>query len=270
MAYYLTVQWFAMCIIFIAKNAHPTHSLIIAANRDEYFERPTQAPHWWPDAPHVYAGKDLKAGGTWMGHNRNQHIAAITNVRRLDLHKDDARSRGEWVKRFLDIESTDIESVVQEFTQTLKQESHHYNPFNLLYGNSQHLMVFNSVNQQSYILSDGIYSISNGMLDTMWPKMQQGVSALSKYLDTHATVIPADLFDLLQNDDEAPEDALPDTGIPEDYEKILSSIFIRPSLFHGAVYGTRSSSVIYSESQKGSNDNNNHILRASETLYRAG
>ena len=235
-----------MCIIFIAKNVHPDYPLIIAANRDEYFERATQSPHWWNDAPHMFAGKDLQAGGTWMGYNRNQRIAAITNVRRMDLHRDDAKSRGEWVKRFLDSEEADIDTALSDFTKRLELEGHLYNPFNLLYGNSEKLVVFNSVNQQSYRLEDGVHSVSNGMLNDSWPKMLRGVSALSEYIRSNDEVETQALFDLLQNNEEALSELLPSTGIPVAYEKMLSSIFIRPNLLNGSMYGTRSSSVIIS------------------------
>jgi len=101
-----------MCIIFIAKNVHPDVPLLIAANRDEFYARPTQSPHWWEDAPHIFAGKDLQAGGTWLGYNKQNRIAGITNLRRLDWYKADAKSRGELVKRFLDIEDTDTGSAM--------------------------------------------------------------------------------------------------------------------------------------------------------------
>ena len=248
-----------MCIIFIAKNVHPAHSLIIAANRDEYLERPTQSPHWWDDAPHMFAGRDLQAGGTWMGYNRNQRIAAITNVRRLDLHRDDAKSRGEWVKRFLDVEEADINTALAEFTRVLEAEGHLYNPFNLLYGNSDELMVFNSVNKQSYSLGDGVYSISNGMLNDSWPKMQRGIFELSDYIRSNDEVNTQALFNLLQNNEEASSEVLPNTGISVEYEKMLSSIFIRPNLLNGSMYGTRSSSVLLSE-----RENDNKLIMISQ------
>lgn len=236
-----------MCIIFIAKNIHPSYPLIIAANRDEYFERPTQSPHWWENAPHIFAGKDLQAGGTWMGYSRSNRIAAITNVRRLNLYRDEARSRGEWVRRFLDVEETDIDIALTEFTSMLETEAHLYNPFNLLYGDRNKLMVFNSVNHHSYPLADGIYSVSNGMLDDEWPKMQRGISALSEYIQSNDTVKAQALFKLLQNNEQAAPESLPDTGIPMAYEKMLSSIFIKANKLNGAIYGTRSSTVLLAD-----------------------
>jgi len=233
-----------MCILFVAKNVHPDYPLIIAANRDEYFQRPTRPPMWWPEAPHIFAGKDLQAGGTWMGYNTQQQVAAITNVRRLDLQQDQAKSRGEWVPEFLSLPSCDSTSMLTDFTKRLKQESHLYNPFNLLYGNTERLMVFNSVSQHSTALEDGVHSISNGMLDDSWPKMQQGIEALHHYIAASELVRPNELFELLMNDQPAPDDKLPNTGVSLRYEKILSSIFIPPSTLNGALYGTRSSSVL--------------------------
>ena len=80
-----------MCIIFVAKNVHSSVPLIIAANRDEYYARPTQSPDWWEDAPHLFAGKDLQAGGTWLGYNKQNRVAGITNLRRLDWYKSKPR-----------------------------------------------------------------------------------------------------------------------------------------------------------------------------------
>ena len=234
-----------MCILFIAKNSHPDYPLIIAANRDEYFARPTEAPHWWPESPQLFAGKDAQAGGTWMGHNRQQRLAAITNLRRPDLMQAGARSRGELVTRFLTLKTDTTAEAIEEFSEFLIAQSEHYNPFNLLYGDAETLMVFNSVSRKPQLLNDGIHSISNGMLDEQWPKMQRGVNALGAYVKTMQILESEQLMALLQDTTLAAESELPDTGIPKSFEQVLSSIFIPPSELTGGLYGTRSSSVLW-------------------------
>lgn len=234
-----------MCILFIAKNSHPDYPLIIAANRDEYFARPTEAPHWWPETPELFAGKDVQAGGTWMGYNRQQRIAAITNLRRPDLIQANARSRGELVTRFLALHTDTTAEAIEEFSEFLIADSEHYNPFNLLYGDAETLMVFNSVSRKPQRLNDGIHSISNGMPDEQWPKMKRGIHALETHVKTMQTLETAQLMALLQDQTLAAENELPDTGIPKSFEQLLSSIFIPPSELTGGLYGTRSSSVLW-------------------------
>lgn len=234
-----------MCIIFIAKNVHPDYPLIIAANRDEYFARPTQSPHWWPDAPHLFAGKDLQAGGTWLGYNQQQRIAGITNLRRLDLHQSGAKSRGELVKRFLDIDADNTDTAINEFSRFLKECSTQYNPFNLLFGDANKLMIFSSENQRVWELTDGLHSLSNGPPDEVWPKMQRGVEALSGVLKAEKFFEPKNLFSILNDTQYTNDELLPKTGISIDKERLLSSIFIPECNLNGMPYGTRSSSIIW-------------------------
>jgi len=234
-----------MCIIFIAKNVHAEHPLIIAANRDEYFARPTQSPHWWPDAPHLFAGKDLQAGGTWLGYNRQHRIAGITNLRRPDLYQADAKSRGELVKRFLDIDTDSTEAAIIEFSTYLMECSTQYNPFNLLFGDANKLMIFSSANHKIQEVQDGVHSLSNGAPDEVWPKMQRGIEKLSYLLEGGSFIDPKSLFSILNDKQAANDELLPTTGVYAEIERSLSSIFIPEFSLNGMPYGTRSSSIIF-------------------------
>ena len=251
-----------MCIIFIAKNVHPDYPLIIAANRDEFFSRPTQSPHWWPDAPHLFAGKDLQAGGTWLGHNKQNRIAGITNLRRPDLYQTGAKSRGDLVKGFLDVEAGDIDEAIGEYTLFLQSSYDQYNPFNLLFGDSNKLVVFSSATGVAQPLSDGVHSISNGEPNAMWPKMQSGIKALSDYFSSNQNVEIDKVFSVLADKVMAEEVLLPITGISLEEERQLSSIFVPEVNLRGMPYGTRSSSVIL----VGGSTANNQLQMKTKTI----
>ncbi len=238
-----------MCIIFVAYQVHQQFPLIIAANRDEFISRPTQAMHWWKDAPHIYAGRDRIAGGSWMGYSKSGRIAAITNLRRPDLYQRNRKSRGTIVKRFLDLETT--QQTLENFTDFLTLESQQYNPFNLLFGDTQKLYTYNSIENIVQPLTSGIHSISNGDLHDIWPKMQRGVDILQNLLHSHTLLteqqLQQHLFTLLQDHKQAPTSLLPHTGITQHLEKQLSSIFIPTISVKDEDYGTRSSSLLWNK-----------------------
>ena len=236
-----------MCIVYIAKNVSPTYPLVIAANRDEFYERPTEAPHWWADAPHLFAGKDLQAGGTWLGYNRLNRFAGITNLRRPDLYQTGAKSRGDLVKRFLDIDTQDTAEAVAEFSDFLVSEYRAYNPFNLVFGDVSNLNVFSSADGVSRRLGDGVHSLSNGAPDEIWYKMKRGSAALNSALTNDSEEMVEEVFSVLSNCSESPINLLPSTGITVEEERQLSSIFVPEVYLRGKAYGTRSSSVIWAE-----------------------
>ena len=239
-----------MCIIFIAKNVHPDTPLVIAANRDEFFARPTQSPHWWEDAPHMFAGKDLQAGGTWLGYNKQNRIAGITNLRRLDWYKSDAKSRGELVKGFLDIDTGDTDVAIADYTAFLESNYAQYNPFNLLFGDSKHLVIFSSATGRAQEVPDGIHSLSNGAPDDVWPKMQRGIDRYLSCVKGYQTPNIEEILNVLRDDDLANKEDIPDTGLSYEEESQLSSIFVPEFKLRGKPYGTRSSSVINVMSEK--------------------
>jgi uncharacterized protein with NRDE domain len=223
-----------MCILFIAVNQHPRYPLVIAANRDEFHQRPTQPAHFWESDKNILAGKDLTAGGTWMGINTAGNIAALTNIRAPGKERQNAITRGELVANFINKHNSQ-----SNYLQQLKDSHLQYNGYNLLFGNLDQLQVYNSFEDTAYELEDGVYGLSNASLNSPWPKLDIGRSALANYC-TNADILSHEhLFELLGNNLPANDDELPDTGIPVEWEKKLSSIFII-----SPEYGTRSSTVL--------------------------
>lgn len=233
-----------MCILFIAVQKHPKFPLIIAANRDEFHPRPTLASHFWDDSPHLLGGRDLTAGGTWMGVTRNGRISALTNIRNPSRNNEDAKTRGELVTQFL---NKDIS--LDAYASILESSVDDYNGYNLLYGSLLPLKmsVFNNHTLRHQQLSTGYYGLSNASLDKPWPKIERGKQALADYCESHNEIDTRILFRLLGDNTQADDQDLPETGVPYEWEKQLSSIFI-----HGEGYGTRSSTVL-------TVDNNNHV-----------
>lgn len=219
-----------MCLIVLAWR--PTHALplIVAANRDEYHARPSQPLAAWEDAPHVIAGRDLQAGGTWMGVGRAGRFAAVTNIRELGAPLG-PRSRGELPERFLRGHLSP-EAYLVELAGNLQ----HYSGFNLLVGDAHELWYFNSHTGVPEQLSAGVYGLSNAALNTPWPKLVRARSALHECLSAPET---EDLLRLLSDAQPAADAELPSTGVPYEWEKRLSSVFIA-----SADYGTRASTAL--------------------------
>ncbi|RMQ45650.1 hypothetical protein ALQ04_03159 [Pseudomonas cichorii] len=219
-----------MCLIVFAwRPSHP-QPLIVAANRDEFYARPALPLAQWPDHPDVHAGRDLEAGGTWLGIGAQGRFAALTNIRNPDQTLG-LRSRGELVARFLKGEQS-LEDYLAETASRIGE----YTGFNLLVGNARQLYYLNTLDPQPRPLSEGVYGISNAGLDTPWPKLLKARAALQAQLDDPQ---PAALFNLLQDAQPAAEAELPDTGVGLSTESLLSSIFIA-----SPNYGTRASSVL--------------------------
>ncbi len=220
-----------MCLILLTWQTHPEYPLLVAANRDEFHERPTRPAHWWPDAPDIYAGRDLRAGGTWMGITRGGRFAALTNIRAPARQQNDALSRGGIVTAAL--QAPQIEPFLVEIARAASQ----YNSFNLLVGDRNTLWHFNSEQAHAERVTPGMHGLSNANLDTPWPKLTRGTEALANAVKLQAT--PERLFDLLSDESLAPDEALPNTGVPLEWERWLSAICIS-----APGYGTRSQSVV--------------------------
>ncbi|MEN9432674.1 MAG: hypothetical protein RLZZ422_263 [Pseudomonadota bacterium] len=227
-----------MCVLFIAWQVHPDYPLVIAANRDEYFARSTAPLSQWRELP-IAAGRDLEAGGTWFGMSTSGRIAGVTNVRRPDLVKPHQSSRGELPVKYLADTLTDA-----AFQTWLSTHHQHYNPFNLLFGTVNQLWVFNSLSTRIEPLTQGFYSISNGVLEDIWPKMARGTQALTNYIKNIKSLDTEELMELLHDSTRAPIEQLPNTGVASSLEYWLSSIFIPPAAFPNGLYGTRSSTVL--------------------------
>ncbi len=222
-----------MCLILFSYRTHPSYDLILAANRDEYYERPSEPPAFWPEAPHLLAGRDLTAGGTWLGITRTGRLAAVTNFRNPALMLEKAPSRGRLVADFLRGDHSPCEYLLR-----VQKEASKYNGFNLLVGDRDALFWYSNRNGGIQRISKGVYGISNRLLDTPWPKVVRGKQLMAPILGKENPPTEA-LFQLLRDDALPSDDTLPSTGVGMEWERILSPIFIRsPS------YGTRSSTLI--------------------------
>lgn len=221
-----------MCLILVSWQPNTPTPLVVAANRDEIMSRGARPAAFWPDAPDSLAGRDLQKGGTWLGITRRGRFAAITNYRDADRVRDNMVSRGNLVAEFL---KTDI--TPPHYLNHLRDSADRYNGYNLLFGDAGSLWYFSNVEDQGRELAPGLYGLSNHLLDTPWPKVARGKSALSAAL----AALPArePLFDLLKDDAIAPDHELPRTGVSTEWERLLSAAFIR-----GGSYGTRSSTVV--------------------------
>ncbi len=215
-----------MCLIALAYKVHPKFPLIVAANRDEFLERPTEPAHFWKDAPDILAGRDQRAGGTWMGITRTGRFAVITNYRDMRRNFPAGPSRGLLVREALEL------GIDPKSTKT-------YAGFNLIYGSVNELRYQNNIEGVDEALQPGIHGLSNHFLDTPWPKVVKAKQELKKLLDLQDEEPSEALFNLLADYAIAPDASLPDTGLPLEMERVASSIFIR-----SAGYGTRCSTVI--------------------------
>ncbi len=222
-----------MCLILFSYDQHPKYRLILAANRDEFYERPTEPAGYWDEYPGLLAGKDVKAGGTWMGITANLRFAAITNHRDPSAEKAIAPSRGHLV---LDYLKGDLSP--QQYLQNLSGGAGEYNGFNLLVGDAHSLWYFSNRDGEVRAVTPGVHGLSNALLDTPWPKVEKGKARLSEIVGQQ-TVEQADLMTMLSDSSQAADEDLPQTGVPLEWERRLSSMFIE-----SPNYGTRASSVL--------------------------
>ena len=260
-----------MCILFFALKQHPQYPVIICANRDEFHQRPSKSMHFWDkkvlftakEQPEkILAGKDLQAGGTWLGLTSQGRFAALTNFRQgtgnnnttanqpassdrvqsdqaqNDLApnnhtKNDAKvSRGHLV----------LQALAQSDAQLIQQlpiSSPNYNGFNLVFGELDNLHIYDSVNQRFNKLTSGVHSLCNGTLDDIWPKMALGQQQLISMITNNDKLDIEQLFHLMKNAQQAKPEHLPNTGIAKEWEQFLSSIFIV-----SPQYGTRTTTII--------------------------
>jgi uncharacterized protein with NRDE domain len=221
-----------VCLIVVAWRVSADYPLVVAANRDEFFDRRTMPAAFWSDAPQVLAGRDMKASGTWMGITRTLRFAALTNVREPDAALEDAPSRGLLVSEFLTGRRRP-----NTYLRDVARQGKNHNGFNLLVADRNSLFHCSNRGAPPEELPPGIYGLSNHRLDTPWPKLEAAKAAFAKALNALPDVNPA--FDLLADDTIAPDEALPDTGVGPEWERLLSAVFVKST-----AYGTRSSTVI--------------------------
>lgn len=219
-----------MCLIVVGWRVHPDYPLVVAANRDEFYARPTAALARWPDAPPVMGGLDLEAGGTWLGITDMGRFAAVTNVRELGMAKG-LLSRGALTRNFL----TSGFSASRYAAQIDYAE---YSGFNLLLSDGESLVYCSNRDGQPRVLAPGVYGLSNHLLDSPWPKLLQArecfAEALPRLPDESA------FFDLLADQSIVDDKNLPSTGVPIEWERLLSAIFVKSES-----YGTRASTLAW-------------------------
>ncbi|MCX5591890.1 NRDE family protein [Alcaligenes endophyticus] len=234
-----------MCIAYFSLNNHPDWPLIVAANRDEFHQRPTQTAAYWKHDPSLLAGQDLQAGGTWLGlHTQHRRVSLVTNFREPGHTHSYSRSRGQLPLACLENpQATSLEAL-----QSLAAQQKHYAGFNLLsidlVPNAQTWVakaayLSNRANAPAQTLADGIHVLSNHLLNTAWPKSDYlREHTLAQGFDGSPAAI-AHLFTILRTDQAAPDHLLPSTGLSLERERLLSSPFII-----SPEYGTRCSTII--------------------------
>jgi uncharacterized protein with NRDE domain len=225
-----------MCSIFLAFESHPKYRLVVAANRDELFERPTAPAGFWDGEPEILAGRDLRGGGTWLGVGSDRRFAAVTNFR--DPNAPSGKlSRGKLVHDFLlGVQKPEL------FLSRLKRNAEQYSGFSLLVANGDELCYYSNRGPAPRQLPPGVYGLSNHFLDTPWPKVARGTESLKTIVAADDDIVLKDLWAVLADDQVAPDEDLPDTGVGLEVERALSPVFI---LTPG--YGTRSATVVLSE-----------------------
>jgi uncharacterized protein with NRDE domain len=225
-----------MCLIVFAWQVIPGSPLIAAANRDEFYARPTAPANWWEDQPDIYAGRDLQDGGTWIGITRGGRFAAITNVRAPAERRADAPTRGTLVSDFLGSKQTAAEYIAE-----IDGDAEKYNGFNLLVGDGKELIWYSNKNAEDarngQPLPPGIYGLSNASLDGCWPKVVRTKAQFASLLCQGAP--DACFFDMLSDTTRAGDCRLPSTGVGIELERVLSAVFIE-----SPDYGTRTSTLV--------------------------
>jgi len=224
-----------MCLILVADDVHPDYRLVVAANRDEFYDRSTAPVSWWGDEPRVLAGRDLRSGGTWLGVTRGGRFAAITNYREPDRIMADAPSRGGLVLASL----TDDRGPAR-YMDEVQQVADAYNGFNLLAGDRDGLWICSNRDSGPPVkIGQGVFGLSNHLLNTPWPKVAGGRRDLEAALGLAGDALIERLLEMLADRTAPPDGDLPNTGIGLEMEQLLGSRFIV-----SPIYGTRASYVV--------------------------
>jgi uncharacterized protein with NRDE domain len=223
-----------MCIIFVAFRSHPDYRLVVAANRDEFRDRPTERAHRWKEGGGIIGGRDLRSGGTWFGIHTDGRFAALTNFREPAVAAaDGSPSRGALVVSYLQ-----SGAAPQAWLASLARRSGQWGGFSLFVSDLDQLAHLSNRRNVPDSLGPGIWAVSNGLLGDPWPKVERGKAEFRKIVDERGADVER-LMTLLRDDSAADPSELPDTGVGSERERELSPIFIR-----GHLYGTRSSTVL--------------------------
>lgn len=220
-----------MCLVTLAFRQHARYPLIVVANRDEFYDRPTQPAEFWADSPSILAGRDLDAGGTWFGVDRKGNWATVTNTRGGGYCAD--KSRGGLPTGFLLNEGAN-----EDYFEQVLEEGELYSGFNLLAGSADELLFCTNARGRTQHLDPGVFTLSNDSLDTPWPKSELARARLCLAIEDDALDSEA-LLAVLGSRKTFPDHLLPDTGLGIEMERSLSSPFIV-----GPSYGTRCTTVL--------------------------
>jgi len=220
-----------MCLLVFAWQTNAARPLVLAGNRDEFHDRPAAPADWW-DQGRIVGGRDLRAGGTWLAAARDGRFAVVTNYREPMAEGRGPRSRGELVTGFL---NGDLDPGT--WARRVTRHGDDYAGFNLLLGAPHELVYFSNRGRGPEVLGPGIYGLSNHLLDTPWPKLERTRARFTRLLAQDAET--SALLDLLADRTPAADEELPDTGLPPEWERLLSAPFITD-----ARYGTRCSTVL--------------------------
>lgn len=223
-----------MCLILLAHRAHPNYPLIVASNRDEAYARPAAPAGFWTDHPHVFGGRDLERGGTWLGLTRTGRFAAVTNYRQGQRIDAAERTRGELTGNFL----TGFEDT-QSYLNCVAQRGQQYNGFSLIVGTLESLGCYSNRGSGILDITPGVHGLSNHLLNEPWPKVRRSVCALSALMGAEEPALVSGLFGLLSDRAPAPDGFLPATSVGLERERALSAAFIAAE-----AYGTRASTVV--------------------------
>lgn len=232
-----------MCLILFAYRAHPDYPLVLAANRDEWFDRRTATAAFWDDHPAVLAGRDLEHGGTWLGMTRRGRFAALTNYRDPGANRDDAPSRGHIVREFLT-----GRAAPSGYSAALATDGARYNGYNFLGGTLEELAYYSNRLGPASAVAPGVHGLSNHLLDTDWPKVVRGRARLAALVETGPLTLDG-LFAVVADRGVADATDLPDTGVPPQWERALSAAHILAHARSGEDgmerhYGTRCATAI--------------------------
>ena len=226
-----------MCLILFSYQMHPLYPLVLAANRDEFYNRPTAPLDFQDDARQILSGRDIQHNGTWLGLTKTARLAAITNFRDPSAIIENAPSRGHLVSNFL-MSDESSKAYLEKVKSTRKQ----YNGFNIIVGDPTGLFYYSNRENIIQAIRPGIHGLSNKFLDTPWPKIEKGKAFLKEIIDANEKINPENLFSILKDNAYPPSHMLPRTGVGRCWEKVLSPLFISSKY-----YGTRSSSIILME-----------------------
>lgn len=231
-----------MCLIAFSWNPDNHMPLLLLANRDEFYARPTAAAEWWAQPQGIWAGRDLQAGGTWLGVTRTGRFAALTNFRNGLGQRTGVASRGELVSEFLA-----GDTAASDYAMQVTRSGGNYNGFNLIVGEIYPVggrtpaiwYCGNQPGAEARALPPGVYGLSNALLDTPWPKLLRLRDRLAGVADVGRDDLIDACLAFLSDPTPADEASLPSTGVPQEWERVLSSVFIV-----GPDYGTRAQTVV--------------------------